>query len=144
MDTTDRRTRTARSGRALVVGIALALGAGAAGATALAAEPTPVVVVQIADGHLAAEQTTFAVGETYGFAPVNIGTHRHEMVIERRGEAAAQPLATADGPARVAPLAPGAAGMLTWRFDAPGAYQIACHAPGHGSSALVLPIDVVG
>ncbi|MCC6314375.1 MAG: hypothetical protein IT337_10220 [Thermomicrobiales bacterium] len=145
MIASQQRTQVVHLGKLLVVGAALAVASiGGAAATAIAAPSgnTPVIIVEVGDDAVFSERTTFTVGTTYAFAPINVGAERHELIIEPQGSLTAQPLTDGGRIARSAPLASSTAGMLLWRFDAPGAYQLACHGLDHGDSGVSLPIEV--
>jgi uncharacterized cupredoxin-like copper-binding protein len=108
----------------------------AAGATQPITVPVALVEMTITPA-----QTTFKVGQPYTFVVTNNGATEHEMVIERRG-ADDQALQANGQEAEAADLDPGQTKTLTWTFTEPGAYQLACHVPGHYEAGMVTAITV--
>lgn len=91
------------------------------------AEVVPVTVTEFS---IALTPTTLHAGRPYAFVALNEGTVEHEFVIERAG-ATHDPLMSEDQEAMVTGIAPGERRTLGWTFAEPGAYQLACHQPGH-------------
>jgi predicted ester cyclase/plastocyanin len=81
------------------------------------------------------------VGQPYTFVVTNEGAVPHEFVIERAG-AVHDPLVDDERQAMTEPIAPGTSLSLSWTFAEPGAYQLACHEPGHYEAGQVFVIDV--
>jgi uncharacterized cupredoxin-like copper-binding protein len=90
---------------------------------------------------ITASETTFKVGQPYTFAVTNAGATEHELVIEKRGDVD-KPLEQGGQEGEAPDIAPGQTKTLTWTFATPGAYQLACHLPGHYEAGMVLPIEV--
>jgi uncharacterized cupredoxin-like copper-binding protein len=111
---------------------------------AAAATPTAVagtVAVTETEMQITASQTSFKVGQPYTFEVRNAGMIEHELVIEKRGDVD-RPLEQAGQEAEAPDIEPGQTKTLTWTFDAPGNYQLACHLPGHFEAGMVLAIEV--
>jgi uncharacterized cupredoxin-like copper-binding protein len=109
--------------------------------SAAGATPSITVPVALAEMTIAPAQTTFQVGQPYTFVVTNRGVAQHELVIEPAG-AVDQPLAANGQEAEAADVDPGQTKTLTWTFTAPGAYQLACHVPGHYEAGMVTAITV--
>lgn len=90
---------------------------------------------------IAADRMTLQVGEEYTFAARNTGMMVHELVIEPAGTIDA-PLEKDDMESEIEDIEPGSTAEMTWTFDEAGAYQYACHIPGHYELGMVLEFTV--
>jgi uncharacterized protein (DUF305 family) len=114
-------------------------------ATPAAGLPTGAqdVAVTLTEFRVTPATSTLRVGQPYTFVVTNEGVVPHEFVIERAG-AIHEPLVGAEREAMTDLIAPGTSGTLSWTFAEPGAYQLACHEPGHYEAGQVFIIDVTG
>lgn len=105
------------------------------------------VNVELREFAIAADRLTLRSGEEYTFVVTNAGAMIHELVIERAG-VVDEPLEMEDegsGEEReseIEDIEPGSTAEMTWTFDEPGAYQYACHIPGHYELGMVLEFAV--
>ncbi len=99
------------------------------------------VGVSEGDFYVRAAQTEFRVGQPYVFVVSNVGKVQHMFVIEPNG-AVHQPLMRGNVMAMVHGIEPGHTITLAWTFAAPGAYQLACHEPGHYEAGMVEAVRV--
>lgn len=99
------------------------------------------VMVSEGDFYVHAAQTAFRVGQPYVFVVTKVGKVQHMFVIEPKG-AVHQPLMRGNIMAMVHGIEPGQTITLAWTFAAPGAYQLACHEPGHYEAGMVEAIAV--
>lgn len=99
------------------------------------------VQVALWEFRISADRMTLRAGEEYTIVGSNVGTMVHEMVVERAG-ALDEPLEKDDRESEVEDIQPGSSGELVWTFDEPGAYQYACHIPGHYELGMVLEFTV--
>lgn len=86
-------------------------------------------------------QQPFHIGLPYVFVVTNMGKSEHMFVIEPKG-ANHEPLMQGEAMAMVHGIAPGQTVRLPWTFREPGAYQLACHEPGHYEAGMVQSIAV--
>ena len=101
------------------------------------------VAVTLTEFSVTPAMSTLRVGQPYSFVVTNEGAVPHEFVIERAG-AVHEPLVGEEREAMTGLIAPGTSGSLSWTFAEPGAYQLACHQPGHYEAGQVYVIDVAG
>jgi uncharacterized cupredoxin-like copper-binding protein/predicted ester cyclase len=99
------------------------------------------VAVTLTEFSIALAPVGLHAGQPYAFVVKNEGTVIHEFVIERSG-AVHDPLMDGDRMAMLVGIGPGETRTLGWTFPGPGAYQLACHQPGHFEAGQVLAIDV--
>jgi predicted ester cyclase/plastocyanin len=99
------------------------------------------VAVTLTEFSVTPDPATLQVGQPYTFVVTNEGAVPHEFVIEQAG-AVHDPLVDDEREAMTEPIAPGTSGSLSWTFTEPGAYQLACHEPGHYEAGQVFVIDV--
>lgn len=90
---------------------------------------------------IAADRMTLTAGEEYTFVVTNSGMMIHELVIEPAGTID-EPLEKDDEESEIEDIEPGGTAEMTWTFDEPGAYQYACHIPGHYELGMVLEFTV--
>lgn len=117
------------------------------GHEAVSASESPVlgskpITVTVTEFSVTPASSTFRAGRPYTFVVTNEGAVPHEFVIERAG-AIHDPLVGDERQAMTESIAPGASQSLSWTFVEPGAYQFACHEPGHYEAGQVFVIDVV-
>ena len=111
-------------------------------ATASPAANQPITVpVDVHDMAVTPAQTVFRVGQTYRFLVTNSGKATHELVIEPAG-AVDQALQANGKQAEAESIAPGQTKALLWTFTKAGAFQLACHQPGHYEAGMVHAIQV--
>jgi uncharacterized cupredoxin-like copper-binding protein/predicted ester cyclase len=108
------------------------------GSTQAGGEPIAVTMTEFS---IDLASTTLHADRPYTFVVTNEGTVPHEFVIEQAG-AVHDPLVDDEREAMTEPIAPGTSGSLSWTFTEPGAYQLACHEPGHYEAGQVLVIEV--
>jgi uncharacterized cupredoxin-like copper-binding protein len=99
------------------------------------------VAVTLTEFSITLAPATLYVGHRYAFVVTNAGTVPHEFVIEPLG-ATHEPLRNGDQMAMVEGIGPGETRTLDWTFALSGAYQVACHEPGHYEAGQVLAIEV--
>jgi len=104
---------------------------------------TQQVTVTLSEFSIALAPTSLQAGHPYTFVVTNAGTVPHEFVIEAAG-ATHEPLLDGSRMAMVEGIGPGETRTLDWTFASPGAYQVACHEPGHYEAGQVLAIEVTG
>ncbi|HEU0113460.1 MAG TPA: plastocyanin/azurin family copper-binding protein, partial [Thermomicrobiales bacterium] len=109
-------------------------------ATSAARQPI-TVPVDVHDMAVMPAQTVFRVGQTYRFVVTNSGKATHEMVIEPAG-AVDHALQANGKPAEAEAIAPGQTKDLLWTFTKAGAFQLACHQPGHYEAGMTHAIQV--
>jgi len=111
-------------------------------ATASPAASQPITVpVDVHDMAVTPAQTVFRVGQTYRFLVTNSGKATHELVIEPAG-AVDKALQASGAKAEAESIAPGQTKDLLWTFTKAGAFQVACHQPGHFEAGMVHAIQV--
>jgi uncharacterized cupredoxin-like copper-binding protein len=107
---------------------------------------TPTIAVTLADFSVTPDGTALLAGKPYLFQVTNTGAVTHEFVLEQAG-AVDDPLAkVADGAkaeAEAEDIAPGETKTVLWTFPTPGAYQMACHVPGHFEAGMTMGFTVV-
>jgi uncharacterized cupredoxin-like copper-binding protein len=128
------------------VSLAWAGSARAVTATPVAGDDAILVPVDLRDFAIESGQVRFRTGQPYRFAVHNEGVILHEWLIEAAG-AENEPLIH-DGPdgaviSELEGIMPGTGQDLTWTFDEPGAYRMACHIPGHAEAGMIIPIEVL-
>jgi uncharacterized cupredoxin-like copper-binding protein len=106
-----------------------------------AANQPITVPVDVHDMAVTPAQTVFRVGQPYRFVVTNSGKATHELVIEPAG-AVDQALQANGKPAEAENIAPGQTKDLLWTFTKPGAFQVACHQPGHFAAGMAHQIQV--
>ena len=99
------------------------------------------VHVSLKEFEISADRTTLVAGEEYTFMAMNTGAMVHEMVIEPAGTID-EPLEKDDVESEIEDIEPGGTKEMTWTFDEPGAYQLACHIAGHYELGMVLEFVV--
>jgi uncharacterized cupredoxin-like copper-binding protein len=107
---------------------------------------TPTITVQLDDFTVTPGSTQIKAGQLYLFELTNTGAATHEFVMEP-ATAVDEPLAkVANGAkmeAEAEDIAPGQTTDLLWAFPTPGAYQMACHVPGHFEAGMKATFTVV-
>ncbi|MGH2531224.1 MAG: multicopper oxidase domain-containing protein [Thermomicrobiales bacterium] len=98
--------------------------------------------VVLTDYRIGLFQSTFIVGQPYTFVVENNGSEAHAFVIEPKG-ADNQPLESNGRRAEIVDVPAGGLATLTWTFDEPGEYQLACHRDGHHERGMVQDAIVV-
>jgi uncharacterized cupredoxin-like copper-binding protein len=108
-----------------------------------AIHPDCAIAVSVREGDFFVQtgQTAFRVGQPYVFVVTNVGKVQHMFVIEPKG-AVHQPLLRGKIMAMAHGIEPGQTITLAWTFAAPGAYQLACHEPGHYEAGMVEAVTV--
>jgi uncharacterized cupredoxin-like copper-binding protein len=82
---------------------------------------------------------TIPVGTPVRFEVTNKGKIQHEFVIERAGgvdDALEEEREGQEVDAEIEAFNPGQTKTLEWTFTQPGAYQVACHIPGHFEAGM--------
>jgi len=126
----------------LYVSRALNGGFGVSGGAAEAAEVTNAVEVVLDDDEIAIEQTEFTVGSTVEFVARNLGTERHELVLEEV-DALEVPLEIDDKTqAETEDIAPDGEASFVYTFDESGTFQLADHISNNYQRGMVIEIVV--
>lgn len=112
---------------------------GGASGSPVAASGATVILT---DYRISLFQSSFTVGQPYTFVVENNGSETHELVIEAKG-AVDQPLEADGRRAEIVEVPGGGMATLTWTFDEPGEYQLACHRDGHYERGMVQEAIVV-
>lgn len=99
------------------------------------------VHVDLWEFSISADRMTLTAGEEYTFVVSNSGMMVHELVIEPAGTID-EPLEKDDEESEIEDIEPGDTAEMTWTFDDAGAYQYACHIPGHYELGMVLEFTV--
>ncbi len=89
--------------------------------------------------------TAIEVGKPVQFVVTNTGKIQHEFVIEKAGADDQHLTTEVEGKevdAEIEAFNPGETKTLTWTFTEPGAYQAACHLPGHYEAGMVMQFNV--
>lgn len=111
-------------------------------ATAMASSGDEYTVqIQLKEFSISADRTTLEAGQEYTLVATNVGMMVHEMVVEPAGSID-EPFEVGDKVSEIEDIEPGSSGELVWTFDQPGAYQFACHIPGHYEMGMVLEFTV--
>ena len=100
-----------------------------------------IVLVDLTEFTITSDRPTLTVGQEYVFVVTNLGALVHDFVIEPSG-AIDQPLDNGVFEATFEDIDPGATAEMTWTFEEPGAYQLACHEPGHYEAGMVFQFEV--
>jgi uncharacterized cupredoxin-like copper-binding protein len=97
--------------------------------------------VELWEFAISADRMTVPAGQEITIVAMNSGSMVHELVIEPAG-ANDEPLEKDDVESEIEDIQPGSTAEMTWTFDEPGAYQFACHIPGHYELGMVLEFTV--
>jgi uncharacterized cupredoxin-like copper-binding protein len=107
------------------------------------AQATRSVDISMSDSmRFAPARFTFREGETVRFVVHNRGVVDHELVIGNERALLEHAKAMRDSPdmdhvdANMVRVKPGAQGEITWTFDRPGHFGIACLVPGHYEAGM--------
>lgn len=97
-------------------------------------------VVEISDGKITADTSTFVVGVPYRLRIVNVGREEHSLELRDspRGQGPPRVVFRLDDP----PLRPGESRDLYVQFVVPGPYLMVCPLEGHDASGETLEIAV--
>lgn len=118
--------------------IAAALLAAVAARPAHATEPT-VVQVTLSEFKVEMSPATIPVGVPVRFEVTNVGKIQHEFVVEKAGAVDDSLKSDDEGKeleSEIEPFNPGETKTLDWTFTEAGAYQAACHLPGHFEAGM--------
>ena len=77
------------------------------------------------------------VNESFKLHVINIGSHQHSLYIPSAAVTSLGVLGGRQWPARVVPLAPGAADTLLVKFTEPGLWLFRCHIPSHADQGMI-------
>jgi predicted lipoprotein with Yx(FWY)xxD motif/uncharacterized cupredoxin-like copper-binding protein len=100
------------------------------------------VTVSMREFYIQSAAVTFSTDTEYTFNITNLGSAEHQFVIEPAG-AQGEPVATDEGTASVATIAPGETATLVVTFIESGHFQLASHAATDYEQGMALDIDVV-
>jgi predicted lipoprotein with Yx(FWY)xxD motif len=100
------------------------------------------VTVSMREFYIQSAAVTFSSDTEYTFNITNLGTSEHQFVIEPAG-AQGEPVATDEGAASVATIAPGETATLIVTFPDTGHFQLASHAATDYEQGMALDITVV-
>ncbi|MGH2561984.1 MAG: multicopper oxidase domain-containing protein [Thermomicrobiales bacterium] len=123
-------------------GVAAPIASPAAGGEGTPRGSAVGATVVLTDFRVSLFQTLFTVGQPYTFAVENNGNVAHAIVIELKG-AQNEPLESGGRRAEILEVPAGGRATLTWTFDEPGYYQLACHRDGHYERGMVQNTIVV-
>ncbi len=108
-------------------------------------DDTEIVQVEVGDMFVKPATTSLKAGTPYLFEVTNTGAAAHELVFEPAG-ADDKPLeAEINGKtveSEAEDIAPGETKTLLWTFTDAGAYQMACHVPGHYEAGMTIDFTV--
>lgn len=99
------------------------------------------VQIELREFRITADHLSLKAGEEYTLVANNAGMMVHELVVEPAGSID-EPFENGDMVSEIEDIDPGSSGELVWTFDQPGAYQYACHIPGHYEMGMVLEFTV--
>lgn len=99
------------------------------------------VMIDLWEFGISADPMTLTAGEEYTFVVTNSGMMVHEMVIEPAG-VIDEPLESGEEESEIEDIQPGDTAEMSWTFEDAGAYQYACHIPGHYELGMVLEFVV--
>lgn len=120
------------------------LGAAGPGETGfVAGTPTAPRLVRVVAGpgyRFTPSVIRVARGETITFAVTTMGPLVHEFMVGPAADVAAD----REGTPEIAGIGMMQTKAMTYRFDGPGPYAFACHAPGHYEAGMAGSIEVVG
>jgi uncharacterized cupredoxin-like copper-binding protein len=128
------------------VALVAALSFSLSSSQANAASAMFVVKVTVQEWRVDISPATVPAGVPVRFEITNNGVLAHEVVIEKLGAVddslevdlgGDEPLA-----AEAEQIAPGTSRTMIWTFSDAGAFQLACHIPGHFEAGMVKRLDV--
>ncbi len=103
------------------------------------------VQVTLSEWRVDVSPTTIPVGVPVRFVVTNKGVIQHELVLEKAGavDEALEADLGGDEPleAEAENIAAGTSKTMIWTLDSAGAYQVACHVPGHFEAGMVTRIN---
>ena len=122
-----------------------ALSYGAAASKASAANDMFTVQVTLSEWRVDVSPSTIPAGVPVRFVATNKGVLAHELVLEKAGavDEALEADLGGDEPleAEAENIAPGTSKTMIWTLSDAGAYQLACHVPGHFEAGMVMRIN---
>lgn len=133
----------ATTGAALALGLAGVQFASAA-STSTPAQARPLTVkVVLRDFTVSMSRHVLPAGKPIRFVITNRGQAEHETVLERAG-AVDKALEVRGREYEADDIAPGTTRTVTWVVPHAGAYQLACHMPGHFQMGMKTRFTVQG